>query len=211
MKKNLLVLGAGGHGKVVAEAAQTMKCFDIIAFLDDACNGHTIAGYKVIGKWEDAFALRGEFPHAIVAVGNSFVRLAWHARLLQEGFTVASIIHAGAIVSPSAVTEAGCALMAGSVVNACSRIETGSILNTGSTVDHDCVLHEGVHISPGAHLGGNVTVGARSWICMGASIINNICVGKDCILAAGGTLTSNMPDNTLYAGVPASYKKKVSL
>jgi len=99
--------------------------------------------------------------------------------------------------------------MAGAVVHVNAVIGKGCIINTSSSVDHDCILEDGVHISPGAHIGGSVSIGKYTWVCIGSCIANNIKIGRNVIVAAGAAVIKDVPDNVMVAGVPAILKKKM--
>lgn len=204
----LLILGAGGHGKVVADIASMMGKWDKIFFLDDRDDIKEIMGFPVIGKCADYECYKDKFQYGFVAIGNNAVRLEWLHRLLKAGYTVPRIIHPRSSVSRFSSIGIGTVIMAGAVVNASVTIGRGCIVNTSSSIDHDCVIHDGVHISPGAHIGGTVTIGECSWVCIGSSISNNIEIGKHVIVASGAAVVRNVPDHVMVAGVPAITKKQ---
>ena len=160
----LLVLGAGGHGAVVAEAAIEYRRWSELAFLDDELSNESILGLPVLGAVSHLESHLSEDTDVIVAVGNNAKRLDLLGRLAKLSCNIATVIHPTAIVSPSASIGAGSVLCAGVIVNARATISRGAILNTACTVDHDCILGDGVHVSPGVNLAGNVTIGARSII-----------------------------------------------
>ncbi|WP_393959626.1 acetyltransferase [Priestia megaterium] len=203
----LLILGAGGHGKVVSEIAQLMKQWEEISFLDDREDISEVLGISIAGKLADLPALKSEYEYAFVAIGNNTARLKWIKKLSQHGFKIPILIHPSSIVSAKSSIEEGTVIMAGAVINPDTRIGRSCIINTASTIDHDCILQDGVHTSPGAHLGGTVKVGERTWICIGATIINNIDIGCDSVIAAGAVVTKDIPNNVLVAGVPAVIKE----
>lgn len=203
----LLILGAGGHGKVVAEAALLMKQWDEIAFLDDRAELVEVLGFKVIGPLKDCNFLKEKYPYAFVATGNNKLRLEWINNLLNLGYKVPVIKHPKSVISNFSIIGEGTAVMAGAIVNASSIIGRGCILNTNCSIDHDCILEDGVHISPGAYVGGTVKIGACTWVCIGSCIKNNVSIGRDSIIAAGAIVINDIPDGALAAGVPAIIKK----
>jgi len=203
----LLILGAGGHGKVVSEIALLMKQWKGIAFLDDREDISEVLGIPIVGKLADLPTLRSEYEYAFVAIGSNTARLKWTEKLNHYGFNIPILIHPSSTVSAKSSIKEGTAIMAGAVINPDARIGRSCIINTASTIDHDCILQDGVHISPGAHLGGTVKVGERTWICIGATIINNTDIGYDSIVAAGAVVTKDVPSNVLVAGVPAVIKE----
>ena len=208
----LLILGAGGHGKVVAECALSLGLYTEIAFLDDdekTVGESILSSCPVIGTFSDAGNFAHEFSEAFVALGNNRSRVELIKDLKKIGFRMPSLIHPAAYVSKFALIESGTVIMAGAVVNADAHIGVGGIINTGASVDHDCVLGMGVHISPGARLGGTVTVGDYTWICMGACVVNNVSVGEGAVVAAGSVLIKDVGDKVLVAGVPATERKHI--
>ena len=194
----LAVLGAGGHGRVVAESAAAAG-WDV-DFFDDA-QTDTVDGRRVIGKLEAALSTPRN--GVIVALGNNRLRLDWINRLRAAGSVLATIIDPTAMVSPSAEIGEGSFLARGAVVSTGARIGRGCIVNTAATVDHDCRLADGVHLSPGVHLSGSVTVGACSWLGTGVSVSNNISIGDDVIVGIGGAVIRNVASNQTVVGVPA--------
>ena len=207
----LLILGAGGHGKVVAECALSLGLYTEIAFLDDekVIGESILTSCSVVGTFNDAGNFIHEYPEAFVALGNNSSRVELIKYLMKIGFRIPSLIHPAAYVSKFALIESGTVIMAGVVVNVDARIGVGGIINTGASIDHDCVLGLGVHLSPGARLGGTVTVGDYTWICMGACVVNNVRVGERSVVAAGAAVIKDVGDNVLVAGVPARERKHV--
>ncbi|MGG4287965.1 acetyltransferase [Priestia megaterium] len=203
----LLILGAGGHGKVVSEIAQLMKQWEEISFLDDREDISEVSGIPIVGKLADLAALRSEYEYAFVAIGSNTARFKWTEKLSHHGFKIPILIHPSSTVSTKSLIEEGTVIMAGAVINPDTRIGRSCIINTASTIDHDCLLQDGVHTSPGTHLGGTVKVGERTWICIGATIVNNIDIGCDSVIAAGAVVTKDVPSNVLVAGVPAVIKE----
>jgi len=192
---SLLIVGAGGHGKVVADTARSSGYTDI-AFLDDAWPVKTTNG---------AWSVRGK-PAAsqtpiFCAVGNNATRERLFSDLELNNAPV--LTHPSAIVSPSAHIGVGTLLVAGTIVNAGARIGRGGILNTGCSVDHDCEIDDFVHISPGARLAGGVKVGKRSWIGIGAVVREGIHIGDDVIVGAGSVVVRDIENGAKVCGVPA--------
>ena len=206
---SLLLLGAGGHARVVAETAIATGRFSSVAFLDDRCTGpgpqSTLLNWPIIGPFAKAFEpqISKQFPAALVAIGNSPVRLQWLQRLAAAGYELPVLVHPTAWLSPSAQIGAGSVVFAQAAIQAKALIGSGTILNTGCSVDHDIYLGDGVHICPGAHLAGEVKVSHRSWIGIGASVIQQIRIGADVTVGAGAAVVSDLPDGVTAVGVPA--------
>ena len=140
--KKLLILGAGGLGRMVGEVAADTGLYEKISFLDDA-----VREEDVIGKCVDYTALLTEYPYAIASFGDNRLRLAWTQRLLQAGFTVPNIFHPSAVVSRSVQFGAGCLVLQGAIVNANSTLGSACLVNSAALIDHDCVLADGVHVN----------------------------------------------------------------
>lgn len=204
----LLIIGAGGQGKVVADTALLLG-WENIAFLDDqAVTLPPPLGLPIVGMLKDLEVQRAVFFSAIVAVGDAQLRVQLTARCRQLGFDVVSVVHPMAYVSRFASLGPGCAAFAQSAINAGASIGAACIVNTAATVDHDCLIGEGVHICPGAHLAGSVQVGDRSWIGIGATIRQGITVGRDATVGAGAVVVADVPDGSTVMGVPARPRNK---
>ena len=200
----LAILGAGGHGKVVADAAQACGRWREIAFFDQAWPGRSRNGpWAVVGDEAQLLDRVREFDGVAVAIGSNDVRLICIRRLLAAGATLATVIHPKAVVSSHASVGAGSVVFAAAVVNPGASIGMACIVNTAATVDHDCVLADGVHVSPGAHLGGGVQVGAASWIGIGASIKQYLQLGANTVVGAGAAVVHSFPGDVTLVGVPA--------
>lgn len=207
--KKLLILGAGGQGKVVLDLALACEEWDEISFLDGAKVGENILGYNVVGNFNEYKVFNTEYTHAIVAVGNNDLRLRLIEKLIEVGYDVPVLIHPSAVVSNTSEIGVGTVIMPQAVVNISSKIGKGCIVNTGVIIEHDCIIDDGVHLSPGAVLGGAVSIGSKSWVCLGAKVINNIKIGSSVIVGAGAVVISELESNTVAIGVPA--KKRIGL
>ncbi|MBP9207625.1 MAG: NeuD/PglB/VioB family sugar acetyltransferase [Kofleriaceae bacterium] len=200
----LLVVGAGGHGKVVADAALATGRWRSVVFVDDRHPGLTeVLGFPVVGPLAALPALRGAHPEAIVAIGAGAARLVVLAQLAELGFRVPVIVHPRAHVSPHARLGDGTVVMAQAAVNPGSVLGLGVIVNTGAIVDHDAALADGVHVCPGACLAGTVTAGPRAWIGVGACVRQGIVIGPDVTVGAGAVVVHDLPAGVTAIGVPA--------
>lgn len=208
---SLLILGAGGHGKVVAEAAMLTRQWDRIAFVDNNNSLDNVMGVPVIGDFDTYADHIQNYSHAIVALGNNISRLFWLDKLEKAGFEIPVIIHPSSVISSFCEIESGSVVLAGVVVNANTKIAKGCILNTSCTIDHDCQLEKGVHISPGVNVAGTVIIKEYSWLGIGSKIVNNVIIGSNVIVAAGAVVINHIPDNVMIAGIPAIIKKYVGV
>lgn len=204
----LLIVGAGGHGKVVAEAAVSMERWESIVFFDDRYR--ELDGslpWPVIGSFDTATKDNMEYTDIVVAIGDGRKRLELLDRYIGQGFKAPVVIQAGAWISPTAKLGAGSVVLAQAAINAAAHIGRGCIINTGATVDHDCNIGDGVHICPGIHLGGGVNIGRLSWIGIGTSVIHNTTIGEKVIIGGGSVVIGDLKANHTYTGVPAKLIK----
>lgn len=190
----LIIIGASGHGKVVADIA-LLNGYEDIVFLDDDESIKMCAGFPVIGKTSDAHILYGD---KIVAIGNAKIR----QRLMADIKTV-TLIHPSSVIGRNVELGEGTVVMAGSIINPETKIGNGCIINTASSVDHDCEIGDYVHVAVGAHICGTVSVGDRTWIGAGATVSNNIEIGSDITVGVGAVVVNDIKESGTYIGVPA--------
>lgn len=197
----LIIIGASGHGKVVADIA-LLNGYHSIHFLDDDESIKECGGFPVVGKSSDALLMDGD---KIVAIGNSEIR-----QRIQAELDPVTLIHPNAVIGRNVQIGKGTVIMAGVIINPDTKIGNGCIINTGSSVDHDCELGDYVHISVGAHICGGVSIGEKTWIGAGA-IVNNyhsICGG--CMIGSGSVVVKDIIDAGTYIGVPAMKKGELT-
>lgn len=200
----LLIAGAGGHGRVVAEMALVCGSYDEIAFIDDRYPGLVLKeGWPVIGKLEALADLTDVYAAFVAAFGDASLRLGLLERANELGYDCPPIIHPGATVSSHAALDRGCVVVAGAIVNIGATLGVGCIVNTSATVDHDCKLADGVHVCPGAHLAGAVEIGRRTWFGIGAVAKEGVRLGEDVVVGAGAVVVANVAGNSLVVGNPA--------
>lgn len=202
MKENLLIIGASGHGKVVADIALKMNKWQRIAFIDDDESLKLSLGLDVIGKSKDVDTYIDEWD-IFVAIGDNITREKILTDLEDKEATIPILIHPNTIIGSEVELDAGTIIMAGVIVNCSSKIGKGCIINTGVTIDHDNLIEDYVHISPGAHLAGTVKVGIRCWLGIGSIISNNITLHKDSKIGAGAVVVKDTKEVGVYIGVPA--------
>lgn len=201
MPKDVIILGASGHAKVIADIVK--KSGDnLIGFLDDneeIQNKIIFDNKKVIGKISDCINYKNiEF---IIGIGNNKIRKKIAEEYKLNWYTA---IHPNAIIANEVEINEGTVIMAGTVINTGTKIGKHCIVNTCSSLDHDNILEDYVHISPGAHLAGTVTVKEGTWICAGVTVINNITIEKNTIIGAGAVIIRDIDEeNNTYIGVPA--------
>lgn len=167
---NLLIIGAGGHGKVVAEAAELSGDWNIISFLDDRKNLTSVLGFKVVGTLNQYRDFSTVYSNAIVALGDNEKRLEWIEKLIQAGFEVPVIVHPHASVSKYSSIQLGTVILSRAVVNTDTTVGKGCIVNINACVDHDCEIEDGVHIGSSAtvrsmcHIERLAVIGAASLV-----------------------------------------------
>ncbi len=201
--KKLIIIGASGHGKVVADIA-VQNGYEEILFLDDNPEIKECGGFPVVGISKDSVNYM-EYDF-IVGIGDVQNRIRIQEQLEREGLHITTLIHPSAVVAKSAVIQSGTVVMAGAVINPGAKIGKGCIINTCSSVDHDCVISDYVHVSVGVHIAGMVHIGERTWIGAGATVSNNLSICADCMIGAGAVVVNNLTESDTYLGIPARKK-----
>ncbi|HWA74813.1 MAG TPA: NeuD/PglB/VioB family sugar acetyltransferase [Polyangiaceae bacterium] len=205
----LIVFGAGGHGRVVADAARAAG-FSVLGFLDDAPHlaGTERDGLRIFG----GFAWLADKAGLGVAlgVGANAAREVVATRVRAAGLQLVSIVHPSAVVSPYAGLAEGSVVLAAAVVNTGARIGIGAIVNSGAVVEHDATVGDFAHVSPNATLSGAAAAGARSHVGAAACILPERVLGERSILGAGGVLVTDVPARSVAVGVPARVVRAVS-
>lgn len=213
----LWILGAGGHGRVVADAAAASGRYADIVFFDD-----NPALHPRVGRWQvrgdsQAFvaapARSGAAPAESAAqpapterhigIGDNARRDAWARRCEQLGLPLASVVHPAAVVSADAVLAPGCFVAAGAVLAPGAELGVATIVNHGASVDHDGRIGRAVHIGPGAHLGGTVTVGEGAWVGLGAAVRHGARIGAGALVGAGAVVVADVAEGARVVGNPA--------
>jgi UDP-perosamine 4-acetyltransferase len=207
----VIVLGAGGHAKVVVDLLRQLGR-DVVAAVEPTAPtpGRMLLGVAVQG--EDAvlkyspsdveLALGIGMPSESPIEGLAARRQA-AARFEARGYGFPPLVHPSAVVAEGCDVAAGAQVMAGAIVQAGSSIGKFAIINTGAQVDHDGVVGEGAHVAPGAVLGGDVRVGAQTLIGIGASVLQGLSVGAGALIGGGAMVVDNVADKARRIGVPA--------
>lgn len=212
MQKKILVIGGGGHAKVVIDAllANSYEIAGVLEASEDRI-GTLVCGVPIIGCDADASRLYNEgVREAVVAIGhlgNGAIRQRCITQLREIGFHLPAIIHPRAVISPFAHIGDGTVVFAGAVVNPDARVGENCIINTGAVVEHDVVLGENVHVAPRAAISGAARVGSGTFVGMGSCILQGRTVGMNCIVGAGSVVLRDVPDGMTVVGVPAVCKK----
>ena len=195
----LIIIGAGGHGKVIADNAVKNGYTDI-CFVDDHAVGVRM-GFPIIGTGEVLTALNDGKTDFVIGIGNNAVR-----KKISEKYDInwVTLIHPSAQIAMNVSIGKGTVVMANAVINVCTTIGEHCIINTSAVVEHDNVIGDYVHISPGAKLSGTVTVGKHTWIGTGASIINNVDICENVVVGVGSVVVKSIKTSGTYIGVPAN-------
>lgn len=194
----LIIIGAGGHGKVIADNALKNGYTDI-SFVDDNATGKCLE-FPIIGNSADIEHLNDGNTDFVIGVGNNATR-----KNISEKYSVnwVTLIHPSAIIATHVSIGVGTVVMAGAIVNSATSIGSHCIINTGAIIEHDNAIGDYVHISPGAKLSGTVSVGESTWIGTGANVINGISVCANVIIGTGAVITKVIDSEGTYVGVPA--------
>lgn len=211
--KNILILGASGHGRVVMDCVEREGRFKIMGFLDSyKRKGTLINGYEVLGNERDLLfqCERLNVYGIIIAIGDNWIRhqLVNRVKLIAPNIKFVSAIHPAAIIGKDVTIGPGSVVMPGTIVNANCTIGKHCILNTNASLDHDSVMEDYSSLAPRACTGGNLLLGEFSAICLGANVIENISIKPHSIVGAGSLVIRDVPSHTLVYGVPARSVRK---
>lgn len=200
MSKFLIIVGAGGHGKVAADTALKVG-YENIIFFDSNNSIKECVGFPVLGKSD--MTEKYKCWDFFVAIGNADKRQEISEILNEKECNIVSLIHPNAVISRRVKIGKGTAVMASAVINSDAVIGDGCIINTSTSIDHDCVVEDYAHISVGAHLAGSVYVGQRTWIGAGATVSNNVVICPACMIGAGAVVIGDINESGTFVGVPA--------
>ncbi len=207
---DIIILGAGGHGRVVLDIIQQARNHKPVGFLDNnkALHGRRVDGLPVLGGLERLPDLRGRgIAAATIAIGDNGVRRAMADALEQSGFQLVNAIHPSAQLAGNVTIGKGVVVSAGALVCAHCQIGDYAILNTGCIVDHESMIGTAAHVCPGVRLAGHVTVESGAFLGIGATVIQNIRIGFEAIVGAGSVVVNNVDPMTTVIGVPARVTK----
>jgi sugar O-acyltransferase (sialic acid O-acetyltransferase NeuD family) len=209
MTKELAIVGASGHGKVIADIAEQLGF--TVKFYDDAYPSKThIEHWPIQGTCADLVTLNNTnlvFNNdVIVAIGYNAIRKQIIQLLQLNNFNLVTLIHPTAVISPYAIIAEATVVFAGAVINAFAKVGVGCIVNTAVVIEHDCIINDFAHICPNTALAGGVTIGSKSWVGIGSQVKQLITIGDNCFIGAGSTVVKNIPDNVTAFGSPAVVK-----
>lgn len=203
LMNKLAILGASGHGRVLADMAELIG-WQTVIFFDDAWPKITYnSHWPVAGNSDDLLNRLSDFDGVIVGIGNSSIRLAKQTLLTSHCAPLISLIHPSAQISRYAHVGTGTAIMAGATVGVDCTIGDACIINTQASIDHDCELANGIHISPMVALAGGVSIEQGAWVGIGASVRELITIGSGAIVGAGAVVVKPVLPKTCVIGNPA--------
>lgn len=213
MSKEMIIYGAGGHGKVIADIIEKSGG-TIYGFIDDSKRGKEsiFYHYPILGGLSELVELHHQQSNrfsVIIALGNNSARQDVALQLKSAGICFGTAIHPSAQLARGVTIGEGTVIMANSVINSDAVIGRFCIINTAATVDHDACIGDYVHLSPGVHLGGTVTIEASSWLGVGAAVINNIHIGQDVTVGAGSVVIRPIASHCVVVGNPARLLRKI--
>jgi len=200
----VVIIGSGGHAKVVIELIRAEGRYQVKGCTGLGESGFVLGDVPILGTDSVLPAmLANGAKKAFVAIGDNHLRLRLLAQVLEMGFELINAVSPNAVVSPSATLGRGIAIMAGAIINASAEIGDGAIINTNAGVDHDCRIGRGAHIGPGSTLAGNVEIGCESFLGARTCVIPGVRIGSRAIVGAGSVVVRDIPDDVTAMGVPA--------
>jgi sugar O-acyltransferase (sialic acid O-acetyltransferase NeuD family) len=203
---DIVIVGAGGHGRVVLDILRTDGRHRAVGFVDadTTIAGTRVGGLPVVGPINTLPRLRQQKVRgAIVAIGDNRTRMRYAELLLEQEFELINAVHPTASVSPTATIGVNVVIAPRAVVCTDARIGDSVILNTSCIVDHECEVEDGAHICPGVGLGGRVRVGGCAFVGLGANVIQCLSIGEHAIVGAGAAVIRDVPAYATVVGVPA--------
>jgi len=204
----IILLGGGGHAKVLIDLIKTAGHYEIAGILDKQLKiGSEVAGIPVLGNDDFLPELYSKgIKNACIAVGSikdNSKRRELFERVKQIGFNIPYLVHPSAIVSGNSRISEGVQIMPGAIIQTDSLIGRNTIINTGVIIEHDCKIGKHIHVCPGAVVSGGSIIGDNAFIGAGATVINGIKIGSDAVIAAGAVVINNVPDGAKVIGIPA--------
>jgi len=213
VKQKLVIWGASGHARTVADIVRLEGKYDIVGFLDDITfqrRGEAFCGSTVLGGREQLRELQEQgIHHLLLGFGDCQARLRLADWIRRQGFQLGTAIHPRAVVATDVQMGQGTVIAAGAVINPAASIGENVIINTCASVDHECVIEDGCHIAPGVHLGGRVTVGQGAWIGIGATVKDRVHIGAGSIIGVGAAVLDDIPEDVMAHGIPAKVIRRV--
>ena len=212
VKKKIVLIGGGGHCKVVISILKKLNSFEIAGIVDNYKTGSLINGIKIIGTDDDLKDIyKSGIHYALITVGSTkdnIKRFRLFNMAREIGYKFPVIISPEAIVDKSVKVDEGTVIMPGSIINIDSSIGKNCIINTGAIIEHDCKIRDHCHIAPGVHISGEAIAGELSFLGIGATIIQGIKIGKNVTIGAGSVVIKDIPENVISVGNPTKIISK---
>lgn len=215
MREKIVILGAGGHARVVADCVDESK-YEIVGFLDkdEEHIGESLDGIEIIGSDKNPqFWLKRGITGCVNGIGHigSFtVRNKVYKKFKEYGYHMVTAIHKKSIISKHAVIEEGVVIMPGAIVNTGAHIMENTIINSNAVIEHDVLVREGAHVAPGTTISGGVRIGKNVLVGTGSSIIQSMTIGDNTIIGAGTVVNKNIPEQVVAVGNPVRVIRKVN-
>ena len=203
-QRTLIIVGAGGHGKVCADCATLLGQWQKIVFLDSGYpEKQHWYGCEVVGHTDALSEFVSDQHDFFVAIGDNHVRARLIAKIESLNANLTNLIHPSAAISDSVKINVATLVLAQCAINADTTVGKGCIVNTGAKIDHDCIIDDYVHLGPGVSLAGSVQVGEKSFLGIGSCAIPQTKIGECTIVGAGATVTSDIESDCTVVGTPA--------
>jgi sugar O-acyltransferase (sialic acid O-acetyltransferase NeuD family) len=203
---DVIIAGAGGHGRVVLDILRAQAAHAVVGFLDanHDLHGSVVDGVPVLGHLNLLPRLKATgVTGAIVAIGDNRVRRSYAQKLAAAGLELVNAIHPSAILSPTVTLGRNVVVAPGAIVCVGARVADSAILNTRCTVDHECEIGEAAHVAPGVTLAGRVTVGEAAFVGTGANVLPCLTIGAHATVGGGALIHRDVPPGATAVGVPA--------
>lgn len=205
--KPLAILGASGHGKVLAEIAE-LNSYQVVFFDDAYPEKSTIEHWHIVGNTAQLIEQIDQYQGVSVAIGNNHIRASKCEQLLSLNVPLITLVHPTASVSTYASLGAGSVVMAGARVNPFAQIGIAAIVNTGAVVEHDCFIGNYAHVSPNASLAGECKLGHKAWLGIGSCVKQQLSIGDETVIGAGSVVVDKIPAATIAYGNPAKINQE---
>jgi len=206
MKTNILVVGAGGHCRVILSILDLYEKYNIIGIADreEKKIGEKILSSEIKYTWNDFTKIfeKGT-SDVVIAIGDNSERKEIFNMLKAIGYRINTLIHPSALIEKTSYIGEGTTICMGAKISAKSKIGDNSIINSGAIIDHETIIGNNCHIGPGVNISGRVKINDNSFIGLGATIIDKIEIGKNVIVGAGSVVINNLKNNSKVVGIPA--------